>query len=489
MSSPSPLLKRLAAIGLVAALPVLARGQSALSAQGGETYLSGALPGDQAWPGLALGADGGFVVYQDNTIDGAGWGIAARSLDADGNAAGNPFCVNAVAAGDQQKPRVALLGGGGAAFVWQGGRAGFEDVYARFLSGGGDFLTGDVLVSQPLYAATNSSTVNWQVIRNNRATFRRFRVTTLINHRRDFNANPVVTTLSDGNVVVAYASYVRYTTNSPASGPEIKYYGTVPRTNSIVLPVYRAVDNLQDVFVRLYTPGGLPLGAEVRANAYIRDNQRNPALAALDNGNFVVVWVSENQGLSPQDLAGSPVSPPLRRADVYARIFNAAGLALTDEFCVNDTASTDNASPSVAALAGGGFRVAWAQRDADPANNWDIFTRGFDANGTPGLPAMRVNSTTYGDQYAPQVASCPAGEMIVWTSLGQDGSQEGVFGQWLSGGALSGAEVPVNTTTAGRQYQQTVAAGPGNRVLVGWTGLGRGTGFDVFGQAYSASNP
>lgn len=478
MSSPLTVVGRLLLTGATVALPLLAQGQNTLSPQGAEFLFSDALPGDQAAPGLSLGTAGGCAVWQDNR---PGWGIAARMLDADGNPLGDPFRINAAPASNLDKPQVAMLDGGGVAFVWQAGRAGFENTYARFRGADGSFTSGDVLVSKPLLSTNRSSTVSWKVVRNNRVTVRKFRLVQNIEHRRDFNGGAVVSPLANGNVAVAYASYIRHCTNEPVQAGLIKFYGTQGVTNSVITAKTRTLDQMQDVHIRIFTPSGVSLGGEIVANQFTPYNQRNPALAALPNGNFVAVWVSENQ-----DLSVSAVASGTNRVDVYARLFNASGLALTGDVLVNDGTVTENATPAVAALAGGGFRVVWSQRDSENArsNGWDIVTRTFDALGTAVSVATVVNTRTYGDQFAPKVASCPAGELIVWTSLGQDGSGEGVFGQWFSSGVPVGGEIPVNTTTAGRQYQQAVAAGPNNRVLVGWTGLNKGFGFDVFGQRY-----
>ena len=49
--------------------------------------------------------------------------------------------------------------------------------------------------------------------------------------------------------------------------------------------------------------------------------------------------------------------------------------------------------------------------------------------------------------------------MIVWTSLGQDGSREGVFGQFVhENGTPVGGEFQVNTTTINRQMQPVVTS-------------------------------
>jgi hypothetical protein len=49
--------------------------------------------------------------------------------------------------------------------------------------------------------------------------------------------------------------------------------------------------------------------------------------------------------------------------------------------------------------------------------------------------------------------------LVVWTSLGQDGSREGVYGQFVhSDGSLVGGEFRVNTTTIGQQMQPAVVS-------------------------------
>jgi hypothetical protein len=74
--------------------------------------------------------------------------------------------------------------------------------------------------------------------------------------------------------------------------------------------------------------------------------------------------------------------------------------------------------------------------------------------------------------------------MAVWTSMGEDGDHEGVFGRYLLGGTqVSGPEFQVNTTTISRQMHPAVAWN-GNRFLVVWTSFSGTSGFDLFGQMY-----
>jgi hypothetical protein len=76
--------------------------------------------------------------------------------------------------------------------------------------------------------------------------------------------------------------------------------------------------------------------------------------------------------------------------------------------------------------------------------------------------------------------------LIAWTSLGQDGSREGVFGQFVhNNGGLVGSEFLVNTTTAGQQMQPTVASDGLSQFLAVWTSfVGSPNGFDLFAQRY-----
>ena len=77
--------------------------------------------------------------------------------------------------------------------------------------------------------------------------------------------------------------------------------------------------------------------------------------------------------------------------------------------------------------------------------------------------------------------------MAVWTSLGQDGSWEGVFGQKFSGdGSFIGSELQVNTTTISRQIQPTVTSDGAGSFLVVWSSfvVGGNYDLDLFARTY-----
>jgi len=418
-------------LGGLLAIPLLASGQNAFSPGGNDYVIAGALAGDQIAPQAAVNAGGGFLVWQDNAVNTNGLRIRAQGLNSGFTRSLSPFVVSSLASsastGDQEKPQVALLKNGGAEFVWQGGRYGFQKIYARFVGGNGAFLTSDIRVN----TYTNS-----------------------------FQVNPSVATLADGSVVVVWSSD-------------------------------RQDGDLQGIFGQRFSATGAKLGGEFQINQWTSKNQRTPAVRALANTNFVVVWVSELQ-------RGSST------VDIYARIFDPSGIAVGSEFPVNPSTTNICANPVVAGSPQGGFAVAWSQKDdqvftagsqngvlvapvqtSKSPNGWDVFGRVFNADGTSAKGAVCLNTMRYGDQYGPRLSAMGRNYLAVWTSLGQDSSGEGVFGQFLTGdGGLAGAEFRVNTTTISRQIHPTIASDGLNRFLVVWSSFVAGTSFDLFARSY-----
>ena len=84
---------------------------------------------------------------------------------------------------------------------------------------------------------------------------------------------------------------------------------------------------------------------------------------------------------------------------------------------------------------------------------------------------IAVNTTTAGYQDTPRVAAFADGSFVVtWESAGQDGSGYGVYGQRFdASGAKVGSEFGVNSTVAGDQYNADVAALDGGAFVVSWT--------------------
>jgi hypothetical protein len=422
-----PLLARkaLSCALLTVALPGAVLGVSNFAPNGDEYPIAGALPGDQVHPAVSINSSGGFLVWEDNVTDGSGLGISAVQLDAGYSAYFSPFRVNAGGAGDQERPQVAVLKGGGAAFIWQGGRQSFQHIYARFRSAAGTWLNAnDVLVN----SFTNA-----------------------------YQSSPVIASLANSNVVVVWSSYNQFSSTS-----------------------------LRDVYAQILSPTGEKVGSEFLVNQFTAYNQRTPSVAALSSGGFVIAWVTEQQrSVAPASLEFVANLTNRTSVDVYARIYGSGGAPQGNEFLVNSDLNVC-ANPAIAAASDGTFLVAWSQKDpAVSSNGWDVVARPYSSSGTPGTLG-RVNTTTYGDQFAPAASASGGQYFLTWTSMGQDGSWEGVYGQVLQAdGSFSGADIQVNTTSVSRQIHPAVASDGAGRFLAVWTSFtGLNTSFDLFAQRY-----
>ena len=332
-----------------------------------------------------------------------------------------------------------LLQGGGAAFVWQSGKLSFQHIMARFLSSSNLWITGDIQV----------------------------------NKAANFQLDPAIAALANGNVVVTWGSF--------------------GQDNA---------DGLQGVYGQILSPTGQKVGTEFQVNQFTPFNQRTPSVAALPNGNFIIAWVSEEQRLSAaidgqgqtdggatNAVDATGVTPgSFNSVDIYARIFNSAGAPQTDEFLVN-TANSVCANPSVAVALDGTYIIAWSQKDSVVLNNsWDVFARQFNSANVGGTATL-VNSQQYGDQFAPKLSSVGTDYLAVWTSMGQDGSREGVFGQFLKGdGSHAGGEFRVNTTVLNQQIFPTVASDGVTRFLTVWSSFtGVANSLDLYAQRYAST--
>src|SRR6185369_14145960 len=72
----------------------------------------------------------------------------------------------------------------------------------------------------------------------------------------------------------------------------------------------------------------------------------------------------------------------------------------------------------------------------------------------------------------------------------QDGSHEGVYGQFLNViGTAVGGEFRVNSTVASKQFQPAVASDGANRFLAIWSSFVGGTrSFDLYAQRYTPTS-
>jgi hypothetical protein len=231
------------------------------------------------------------------------------------------------------------------------------------------------------------------------------------------------------------------------------------------------------VFGQRFDATGAPQGSEFRLNAYTPGQQARPAVTYEPNGSFVVVWDGYSQDGD--------------RFGIFGRRFNASGTPLGSEFQVNSYTTNSQNRPAVAADPNGGFVVAWSSYRQDGEGGAIVASR-YDAAGTPQGGEFQVNTYTTNIQDFPVVASDANGNfVVVWKSLAQDGSSWGVFGQaFNAAGARSGSEFQVNTYTTDFQSEQQIAADENGNFVVVWDSLGQdGSLFGVYGRRLDVFGP
>lgn len=135
-----------------------------------------------------------------------------------------------------------------------------------------------------------------------------------------------------------------------------------------------------DIRGQVFAADGSPAGGEFLINTVTDDEQTLPTIATLSNGNFIVAWSDENQSLDRDDNAEVD--------GILAQVFAPDGTKVGGEFVVNNDGGlydfSSSAAPSITALSGGRFAVAW------PDGN--IALRIFDGPDAPAAEQFQVNN-------------------------------------------------------------------------------------------------
>ncbi|MBY0587807.1 hypothetical protein K2X85_11565, partial [bacterium] len=225
-------------------------------------------------------------------------------------------------------------------------------------------------------------------------------------------------------------------------------------------------------------PAFVPTGAETLVNTFTTSNQQASSMAMDSNGNFVVVWESENQ------FSGSSGK------DIYAQRYNAAGTKVGAEFRVNTFTTNDQSGPDVAMDNNGNFVVVWTSTNQDTGNSTGVYGQRYNASGVAQGSEFRLNNVTQYDQLDPSISMDATGNfVVVWTSgtdqpLAFPAPQDGLGGLYgvygarynSAGTRLTGTEFRVNNTTAGVQGLASVASDSSGNFTVAWTSTGQESG-------------
>jgi len=333
---------------------------------------------EQTDPKIATLADGRFVVtwrdsyvYPYETGDDTSVSVKAQIFNADGTPVGTEFLVNTTTVSTQENAEVVGLRDGRFVVVWQdysatGGDHLSYDVRAQVFNADGSKAGGEIFV--------NTTTVGQQFY-------------------------PTIAALTDGGFAVAW-----WHDNQTTWPWEDK------------------------IFVQIFNADGTTRGDEFVVHTTDMRGH-TPAMTALPNGQFVVVWA----GGTPEGVGTG--------SDIWAQVFNADGSKAGDQLLVNTTVTGMQGGPTVAALGDGRFVVSWddTSPSSDDPSEYAVRAQIVD----PRSSAVSFEGTAAGDQYGGTVfgdtLNGHAGADVLFGADGNDALDGGEDDDMLDGGG--GADV------------------------------------------------
>lgn len=512
--------------------------------------------GDQLNPAISADANGNFVVvWQSRNVGDAtaeGWDIYYQLFDSSGNAIGTELRANENVVGDQVNAGVAMDADGDFVIVWQGTDAEGTGILARGFDESGNPLTSEFLVNM----LTDGDQLNPAIDVQN-ATDGAFVITwdgpgepvdpehEEEEEGRGIWANVFENGLDDTPATLTAVLAQEFLVNATSEHDQVLSDVAVDASGDFV--VVWQTEGVQasgsDIFGRRfdYNPVAGTVTAvstdgttgDFQANTIIERGQSFAAVDMDDAGNFFVTWQSSHQdgfsfGIFGQayDASGSTVgtetqvntetSGPQTRSDVgiapggetivtwlgrepvthgfgvHAQRFTSSGLSPlgAELFLVSSIAIEDDA-PGIASDANGNFVVVWQSYDED-GSGLGVFARLYAANGLPLSGAFPVNTTTIGNQSHPRVARAADGRfVVVWQTDTTTGDGHEIIAQLFDAvGNKVGGEIVVNSNHAGDQAWPAVAMDAAGNFIVVWEGAGLGDTDgtrDIYYQRFDAA--
>ena len=259
--------------------------------------------------------------------------------------------------------------------------------------------------------------------------------------------------------------------NTTTSGSQTQSKVAMDADGDFVITWSGADSSGYDIYAQRYSAAGARQGGETLVNTTTAGTQIDASVAMDPSGNFIVTWTSYGQDFN---------------RDIYAQRFDATGVKQGSEFLVNSTTADTQEYSSIASDSTGNFVITWQSYNQD-GSSAGIYAQRFAASGTRLGTEFQVNTFTAGVQEIPAIAMDPTGNFVItWDSQGQDGGFAGVYAQQFDSlGAPIGAEFRVNTTTVNNQLEASVAMDTAGDFVVIWNSVGQdGSGDGVFGQRY-----
>ena len=408
--------------------------------------------------------DGGFVITWDSFAqDGDIWGTYGRRLDSTGHATSDPFLVNETTQGNQQDAVITALADGGFIASWssQHQDGSLEGIYFRRFDAAGAAVGEEARANTTTAANQNLSTG---------------------------------VGLNDGGFMLVWDSEAqdpdgssgiyaqRYAADSTPVGSETRInvstqgYQGAPKAAGLADGSYVITwtsvdaDGVFHTIARHFTAGAVATGDDVQVDASPSDLPTSPAVVALDDGGYVVLWADF-------DTASST-------ADLYTQRYMASGDAAGGASLAGHintrlgpgTGAGYFGYTTIAALSDGGYAVAYSSWLGVGLGD-DIFVQRYDSTGNKLGQALMIDHDTPTGDLRISIASLASGGFAVsWD--GGNGSDNDLYQK-------------VFAPTSNRTGDEVIYGTQGNDILDGGNGRDSmigGFGDDTYSVGSSGDN-
>lgn len=409
---------------------------------GSEYSLSSGLVGDQMNSKLTLGTNGGWIVWEDNAIDGNGLGIGALALQPNLSGGFSPIKVNSEVGSDQNSPDVITLPGGSTIFGWLSGVPGNQSLKTRALSSSG-FGSADISIGsggsvKDFTLAASASGGAW-----------------------------IAWTEDVGNPLTGQDVFLQELNTSGAT------QGAIVQLNSTTVEMQRDVSlavqpngdllamwisqsqvgqNKVNVIGRWFDSNGSPLTPEFVLGDRADFLNGDPALAVDIDGLTVIVWV----GFDLSNTNGDGW-------DIYATTINPLETTVGSILKLNQYSLGAQVKPAVSVIDGDAL-VVWESLGQD-GDREGIFGSVIDLSLNINSSEFQVNKTSVSQQLSPAVSNDGNQFLVTWNSFVGGNDSFEILGQRFG---KVGPQLQVGAPF--------VAAMDSSRLTVSWPTI---DGFDV----------
>lgn len=210
------------------------------------------------------------------------------------------------------------------------------------------------------------------------------------------------------------------------------------------------------VQAQLYDADGNPVGEEQTLNTYNDSGQYTPSVAARADGGYVVAWASNAQD---GDSRG-----------IYVATFDSDGDPLSGILAVNQRTEGDENTPKVSVLSNGNFAVTW-QGFHNDTGLWTIHVRLYDGDGTALTNEITTSSTDHNNLSPSVIALADGGFIVTWAGFNDTTGYDLVGRRYDADGDAVGNEFHL-TNDSGSEFSPQFAVLNDGSFVATWQGIG-----------------